>query len=173
MLWERRAEALVALGRPTEAIAALESACGHQREAVERDPRSIDYKAQLFRHHYYLVALHCVLGRTGEAQKSLEAAEPLWPTNPGSLFTYVRDLVHGWPKATLADGETTEAASAATELYATLVLTTLERSLTAGFRDFSLLINDPNFQFHRERADFQRLLVRMMDLAFPANPLVR
>ena len=70
MLWERRAEALVAvLGRPTEAIAALESACGHRREAVERDPRSIDYKAQLFRHHYYLVALHCVLGRTGEARK--------------------------------------------------------------------------------------------------------
>ena len=83
MLWERRAEALVALGRPTEAIAADQVRMRASPEAVERDPRSIDYKAQLFRHHYYLVALHCVLGRTGEAQKSLEAAEPLWPTNPG------------------------------------------------------------------------------------------
>jgi hypothetical protein len=47
----------------------------------------------------------------------------------------------------------------------------LERSLKAGFRDFSRLIYEPAFEAFRARDDFQRLLLRMMDLVFPANPL--
>ena len=49
----------------------------------------------------------------------------------------------------------------------------LERSVKAGFRDFPRLINDPAFEAFRERDDFQRLVVHVMDVAFPLDALGR
>ena len=173
MIWERRAEALVALGRENEAVEALETAIRHQRQALDADPRSVDYHEQLFRHHYYLVAVRCVLGQTNEAASSLEAVDPLWPASPGALFTYARDLARDWPKAPVAKGGGTKRPGTAARLYGALVVTTLERSVNAGFRDFSQLINDPAFEAFRARDDFQHLLMRTMDLAFPTDAFAR
>ena len=44
MIWEKRAEALVALGREDEAVEAIRAAICHQRKALEQDPRSDEYK---------------------------------------------------------------------------------------------------------------------------------
>jgi hypothetical protein len=76
MIWERRAKALFAMGREKEAVEAFRTAIGHQRKALEQDPRSAEYSDHLFNHHYHLVALRCFLGQTHEATASLEAMEP-------------------------------------------------------------------------------------------------
>jgi len=173
MIWEKRAEALVALGREHEAVEALEAAIRPQGKALEQDPRSDDYKEQLFNHYYHLVALRCIMGQTNEAASSLEAMEPLWPAKPGKLFSDAQELARGWSKATGAERGRTKRPGTATQFYGALVVTMLERSVKAGFRDFSRLINDPAFEAFRARDDFQRLLVRMMDLAFPIDALAR
>jgi len=110
MIWERRAEALVALGREHEAVEALEAAIRHQGKALEQDPRSVDYKEQLFNHYYHLVALRFIVGQTNEAASSLEAIEPLWPAKPGKLFSDAQELARGWSKATGAAGRRTKTA---------------------------------------------------------------
>jgi tetratricopeptide (TPR) repeat protein len=171
--WQKRAEALVALGRDNEAVEALLAAIRHQSKALEQDPRSDDYREQLFNHHFHLAVLRCILGQTNEAASSLEAMEPLWPANAGNLFSDAQELARGWNKATGAKGGRTERTGTATQLYGALVVTMLERSVKAGFRDFSRLIDDPAFEAFRARDDFQRLLMRTMDLAFPIAPLAR
>ena len=57
------------------------------------------------------------------------------------------------------------------QLSGALVVSILERSVKAGLRNVSPLIRDPAFEPFRGRDDFQRLVLRMMDQAFPANPL--
>jgi serine/threonine protein kinase len=173
MIWEKRADALVALGRENEAVEALRAAIGHQRKAIEQDPRSDVYREELLKDHYQLVALHCILGQTHEAAAALEVMQPLWPDNPGNLFSITQELAQGWSKATGDQGGRIERTGTATQLYGALVVTMLERSVKAGFRDFMELINDPAFEPFRTRDDFQRLLWRMMDLAFPVDPFAR
>jgi tetratricopeptide (TPR) repeat protein len=172
-MWEKRAEALVALGREHEAVEALEAAIRHQGKALEQDPRADDYKEELFNHSYHLAALRCIMGQANEAASSLEAMAPLWPAKPGKLFAAAWDVARGWSKATGAAGGRSRRPGTATQLYGALVVTMLERSVNAGFRDFSQLVNDPAFEAFRARDDFQRLLVRTMDLAFPIDALAR
>ncbi|MGO9468982.1 MAG: protein kinase domain-containing protein [Isosphaeraceae bacterium] len=169
MIWEERAKALIALGRENEAVESLEAAIGHQRKALDQDPRSADYRKQLFNHHYHLAALRLILGQTNEAESSLEALKPLWYTNPGDLSYDAWDLARVWLKATGAEAGRAKPTAKAIQLYGALVVTMLERAVDAGFRNVSPLINDPAFDAFRARDDFQRLLMRMMDLAFPVN----
>jgi len=173
MLWEERAEALVALGCEPEAVEALQVAIRHQGKALEQDPRSDDYKEELLNHAYHLTALRCIMGQTQEAVSSLEAMEPLLPAKPGKLFVDARNLALGWSKATSAAGGRTKRTRTATQLYGALVVKMLERSVQAGFRDFPQLINDPAFEPFRTRDVFQRLLVRMMGLASPSDVFAR
>jgi tetratricopeptide (TPR) repeat protein len=171
MICQKRAEALVVLGREDEAVEVLRAAIDHQREALERDPRSDDYREQLLDHHYQLASVLSILGRTHEVAANLEAMQSLWPSDPRKLFSNAGKLARGWSKAMGANGGRAERTGKATQLYGGLVMTLLEHSVNAGFRDFSRLISAPDFDAFRARDDFQRLLLRMMDLAFPANPL--
>ncbi len=173
MIWERQAGALVALGRENEAVDALRTAINHQRKALKQDPRSRECSEELFKHHYHLVALRCIMDQSNEVAASLEAMEPFWPADPEFLFSEAGELAHGWSKSTSAEGGRTKRPGAATQLYGSLVVTMLERSVKAGFRDVSRLINDSAFEPFRARDDFQRLLIRMMDLAFPIDALAR
>jgi tetratricopeptide (TPR) repeat protein len=54
--WQKRAEALVALGDEKEAVEALRAAIREQGKAFEPGHRSDDFAALLFEHHYHLVA---------------------------------------------------------------------------------------------------------------------
>ncbi len=173
MLWEKRAEALVALGRENEALDAIGVAIRHQVKALEQNPRSDDYKEELFNHSYQLAAIHCIMGQTQEAASSIDALEPLWTVKPWNLFADAQDLARGWSRHIVAAGGRTRRTGTATQLYGALVVTMLERAVQAGSRDFPQLINDPVFTPFRARDDFQRLLVHTMDLAFPIDAFAR
>ncbi|MGP0063686.1 MAG: protein kinase domain-containing protein [Isosphaeraceae bacterium] len=170
MIWGKRAEALAALGREGEAVEALGVAIRHQGRAFEQDPASGDYRQQLFDHHCRLAALRLILGQVDEAVASLEAMQALWAANPGDLFEIAQDLARGWSRAIDARVSRTERTGKAAELYGALVVTILERSVDAGFRDVSRLMSDPAFEPFRTRDDFKRLLMHAMDLDFPSNP---
>jgi tetratricopeptide (TPR) repeat protein/tRNA A-37 threonylcarbamoyl transferase component Bud32 len=171
--WQKRAEALVALGDEKEAVEALRAAIREQGKAFEPGHRSDDFAALLFEHHYHLVAVHCLRGQAQDAAASLEAMEPLWSDDPAILFSQVRETARGWYDASGREAGRTRRTGTATQLYGALLVTMLERSREAGFRDFSRLIHDPAFEPFRAREDFQRLLLRMMDLAFPIEALSR
>ena len=137
MIWEQRAAALVALGRENEAVGALRTAIDHQCKALKKYPRSREYTEELFKHRYHLVALHCLMGQTAEVAASLEAMVPSWPADGEFIFSEANELAHGWPKATNAEGERTALTGTATQRYGALVVTMLERSVNAGFRNFA------------------------------------
>jgi eukaryotic-like serine/threonine-protein kinase len=170
LILEKRAEALAAMGRVDEAVEALRAAVRHQGRALEQDPASGDYRQQLFDHHCRLAALRLILGQVDEAVASLGAMQPLWAANPGDLFENAQDLARSWSRASDARVSRTERTGKAAELYGGLVVTILERSVDAGFRDVSRLMSDPAFEPFRTRDDFERLLTHAMDLGFPSNP---
>jgi serine/threonine-protein kinase len=171
--WEKRAEAFLDLKRDDAAIEAYQSAIAHQRRALEQSPQSDAYRGQLLDDYLRLMALQFTLGRTTEAAASIVAMDPLWRDDPDELFSAARQLALGIPRAVQSSGQSPRISSIATESCVALVMTTMERSVRAGFRDFARLTTDPAFQVMRSRDDFQRLLGRMMDLAFPLNPFER
>jgi tetratricopeptide (TPR) repeat protein len=168
--WEKRAEVLIALKREDEAVGAYQAAIPHQRTALDHSPQSAEYRDRLFAHYYDLAALQLSLDRAGEAEKTLRALEPFWGNDPGDLLEHALRLARAWPKSALSQGQAAGSSATAAEKYGELVVMTIERSLRAGLRDFGRLIHDPALLPFRSRADFQALLLPMMDEAFPPDP---
>ena len=72
-----------------------------------------------------------------------------WHPKYVNIIRRSHPLAHSWSKAASAEGERSKRPATATQLFGSLVVTMLERSVKAGFRDFSRLIKDPAFEAFR------------------------
>jgi tetratricopeptide (TPR) repeat protein len=170
LICEKRAEALVVLGQEREAADAYQAALKSQRKALDQSPQSAEYRDRLFGLYLNLTKRQLLLGHADQAVASIEAMRPLWPRQPESLFGNACKLARGFPKVVSAQVESGQRSEVSVQTYAALIVAFVDRSVAAGFRDFTRLINEPAFAPLRSREDFQAVLFRLLDLTFPENP---
>jgi tetratricopeptide (TPR) repeat protein len=173
-----KAMALIALGRHGEAIEALRAAITHERECMERDPKTAQYRQWLSNHYLNLSRSLRALGRKEEALAVSRTRFELLRQAPPDQ----RDIaIHYHVACDMAQmltvvgrgkrgSELTSAERAERESFAKTSVEEFRLTLADGFIDVPLFVTDKDLDPIRGRADFQSLLASAMDKTFPAQP---
>jgi serine/threonine-protein kinase len=158
------AAALDRLGRPAEAVPLFRRAIEQERVAMTKSPAQAPFRVRLRQHYGTLGRSLRALGRSAEAAEAALARRDLSAGDPVALHDAARDLAlaAGTPPAA---GE-----SADPNLHAELAMEALRESVAAGFSDGPGLASDPGFAPLSTRDDFRRLVLDLLDRAFPAHP---
>jgi tetratricopeptide (TPR) repeat protein len=150
-----------AMNRFKEAEQAFRQAIEHERIAFDRTPTLIEYRRLLSESCAGLSRSLRSLGRADEAAQIVRTRAALWKNNSDELYNVARDLA-----VCMLNVQGTEQAQA----LAAEAVQTLSDAAAAGWNDAQHTSRDPDLARLRDRDDFRRLLVKMFDRGFPADP---
>ncbi len=150
-------------GRWAEGRVLLERAVEQQRAAIKLLPRHPTFRRFLRNHLSNLVTVYRALNQPVEAARAAREWADLVRGDPADLYNVACALAHVLP---VAHGEQRQALAAQ-------AIRTLNEAVAAGWNDARRMIRDPNLAALHELDDFHRLLARMFDRGFPADPFVR
>jgi serine/threonine-protein kinase len=155
------AELALAEGKPGGARELLESAIGHQRQALQAVPTHPDYHQRLVGHSALLVE---VLLRQKQYPKAVQVAEEIAaivPAKAGDSVSSARALLHCGRAAeqdlALPEGQRRQQAQDCAER----AMKRLEEAVARGLRDAAALNPDKDWAPLQARDDFQRLVKKL------------
>jgi eukaryotic-like serine/threonine-protein kinase len=160
-----------AMGKPSEASSCFDKAIAIRRKMIAADPSTPSYRSDLattFRHRGLAMQKS---GRPADAardfRQSIAVFQSLTKPTPGDFYDLacVQSLISGIA-AKAGSGLTSDEGRAAAEQ----AITTLHRAFDAGWNNPAWMRNDHDLDPIRSRPDFQLLMMKMMDRAFPAEP---
>jgi hypothetical protein len=129
--------------------------------ALRSDPRQRNYLGYLRQHLANLSPVCLALRRPDEAAAAARESTAIGGKQPVGLYNGACLLSRC---AAVASG-TTESAGYADEAFAAL-----RAAVAAGWRDGLIMARDPDLTPLRDRDDFRRLVVELLDRAMPAYP---
>ena len=138
------------------------AAAGHQRAALDKEPRNSFYRTCLDSSCYRLARVERRIGHHAAAVTATNERRGLWPGNSLELYNAACEFALCMPIAPEGSSERTR--------YADLAIETLGQAIAAGWDDFNQTAHDPDLDPLRNRPDFRAMLAAMMDHAFPADP---
>jgi tetratricopeptide (TPR) repeat protein len=154
------AEIEMSLGRWEEARQHLEQAIERHRTALAAMPRQPFYLKVFTLHLLNLVKVHQALKQPAEAIRAGRELAKLARGNPIDLYNAARALAQTVPltRDDRQNGLATEAMQA------------LEQAVVTGWNDAGTTSRDPDLAPLHRRDDFRRLVAKLFDRGFPADP---
>jgi tetratricopeptide (TPR) repeat protein len=149
-----------AQGRHGEAVALYRQAIDHQRAVFDRSPRVNQFRRYLSDHYVGLAKSLRALGRAREAAEATRDRVKLWPKEAGRLYDSACEFALCVPIA----GNAIRKQSLSDEAMATL-----NAAVAAGYSDGAWMSRDTDLIPLRDRDDFRRLVLGLMDRAMPAD----
>jgi eukaryotic-like serine/threonine-protein kinase len=147
--------------RRGEAEQAYRQAIEKQRVALEKGPGVVESENCLSSHYAGLSRVLRAQGHADEAAEYTLQRRALWKNNAREIFKAACDLALCVPIST---------DRARQQVIAGEAVATLRSAIAAGWDDAVLLSRNQDLAAVRDREDFRRLVVEMLDRAFPADP---
>jgi tetratricopeptide (TPR) repeat protein len=170
-IWEETGHALEALGRNEDAVAAYRQAIEWQHSADKLGPPARPYLGVMLRHAEALSRLQRSLGQVDESMATVFQHRSLGSGDPVGTFQAAVEFARCIPLAATNESSTARRSDIGSKNCADLAVETLNEAIDLGFCNVTKLV-EPAFEPLRSREDFQRSVMRVMDLAFPSNPFV-
>ncbi|MBI3461940.1 MAG: serine/threonine protein kinase [Planctomycetes bacterium] len=155
--------ALVALNRTDDAVLRYREAIDHQRQALERAPRSDQFRQYLNGHYSNLAEAQRALGRLADAAATALERKALWPDDRVVLYDTACELALCAAAVARDKAELTPEEQAERKKYADQAVGLLWQAVRAGFDQFDHMRTDPDLEAIRSHPRFKELTTRRAD----------
>jgi serine/threonine protein kinase/tetratricopeptide (TPR) repeat protein len=154
-------QVMAELGRRQDALTVYQQAVKHQQEAVAKAPKIVEFQQRLLEHYLGLAAVQRDLGRSVEANSTLQAFQKSASGQPEVLYKVAHNLALRASRVGGGKENVTPEERAEQRRYGDQVVQALQEAHAQGFRDLKRLQQEPLFESLRPREDFQKLLKQL------------